>query len=134
MPPPRELSPFAVDDELGSPTAPEPPPAVDARDVEVDVNFGGDLGGDEDEGDDLPTLDADADALVDLSAELEPDAPSTSLDDDPSAPTTSSLSKPPEHSLSSRVGTLAEALEEQERFADAALLYEVQAVLAAQGR
>jgi hypothetical protein len=134
MPPARELSPFAIDDELGSPTAPEPPPAVAARDVEVDVNFGGDLGGDEDEGDDLPTLDADADALVDLSAELEPDAPSSSLDDDPIAPTTSSLSKPPEHSLSSRVGTLAEALEEQERFADAALLYEVQAVLAAQGR
>jgi hypothetical protein len=130
MKPARELSPFAVDDELGSPPAPEPPPAVAAREVEAGVDVGDNLGGAEDEGDDLPTLDADADALVDLSA----DAPSSSLDDDPVEPMTSSLSKPPEHSLSSRVGTLAEALEEQERFADAALLYEVQAVLAAQGR
>ena len=59
------------------------------------------------------------------------------LDDLPAPPPAFETAAPPPASgptLSSRVGALAESLETESRYADAALLYEVQAALAALGR
>ena len=52
----------------------------------------------------------------------------------PPMPAPSPPSTPGKPLLSSRVGKLAESLEDGGRIADAALLYEVQAVLVASGR
>jgi len=76
----------------------------------------------------------DADAAADDAAEDAALASFDALDamgaESPEAPTAA----PTSPTLSSRVGVLAENLEEAGRFADAALLYEAQAALVSQGR
>jgi len=92
-------------------------------DVDAELSALGDLGPDAGNvgAPDIPVDDFDADMALEglddpLGAPLPPPTPSTGP------------------SLSSRVGLLAETLEEAGRFADAALLYEVQATLSTLGR
>ena len=102
------------------------------------------LGGLDDFGELPASLDDQAglDALAELDREiasLGASLPPEPVADFAAAPVSSSSSPAPASTakgptLSSRVGTLAESLEEAGRIADAAMLYEVQAVLAAAGR
>ncbi len=109
---------------------------VDADDGEiVDGEAAFDALGGLDELDGLPSLDDQAglDALAELDREiasLNASMPMAEL----TAPSSAGPMKTQGPTLSSRVGALAESLEEGGRIADAAMLYEVQAVLAAAGR
>ena len=88
--------------------------------------------------DDLGPVSLDDDASLEALAELDREIAAFESEAAAEAPPEpSSLSSAAPYggpTLSNRVGTLAESLEESGRIADAALLYEVQAVLAAGGR
>ncbi len=79
---------------------------------------------------DLDAIDVDGslDALAELDRQI------SSAESALASTASSAPSAPSVPSLSGRVGTLAESLEAEGRIGDAAMLYEVQAVLAATGR
>jgi hypothetical protein len=114
------------------PPAFEPAPEVSAASSD---DFALDLAGLEELPAPPPAFEVDAPVVDDVLDDLPAPPPAFEVPAALATATTAPSAAPaPGQTLSSRVGALAEALENENRYADAALLYEVQAALAALGR